>query len=79
MSRESGEYFKALNLTSMWDEFSLHPAAGNPSLTHGLVHPFGGQRRLLCLNHVRQYRADDILVNDGVHFNQQPLPSFFFQ
>lgn len=79
MSIESGEYFKAFNLISIWDELTLHTAAGNPSLTHGLVHPFGGQWRLLHLNHVRQYRANASMVNERVPFNQLPLPSCFFQ
>lgn len=78
MSSESGEYFKALNLLSIWDELSLPPTAVNPSLTYGLVYPFGGQWRLLDLNHTRQYGANPSLVNDRMPFSQLPLPSCFF-
>lgn len=58
MSSESGQYFKALNLMNMWNEFSLHPSPGNPSLTHGLVPPFGGQWRLLHLYNVKRIQSE---------------------
>lgn len=31
MSSESGEYFKAFNLLSTWDEFSLPPTEAIPA------------------------------------------------